>query len=190
MARRVHQQSLVRAHLVLGGERYRRSCRVKKTLRSRVAGAFLLLVLLTSRGSTGDPAAADDHGPGPASTALAVSVSETPDAVLLHIRVPWRCRARVSRGSVSRNATRSWWPADAMGRPIRSQSSASLSQVVEEGASADYDGDGVLVDDAPQAGHRPRKMAHIMPGGTPGGFISMMRTRTVPAVDGARAVIL
>src|SRR5947207_8713839 len=60
----------------------------KKALRSRVAGAFLLLVLLTSRGSTGDPAAAADHGPGPASTALAVSVSETPDAVLLHIRAP------------------------------------------------------------------------------------------------------
>jgi len=50
-----------------------------------VAGAFLLFVLLTSpRGSASDPgAAAADHGP--ASAALAVSVSETPDAVLLHI---------------------------------------------------------------------------------------------------------
>jgi len=52
---------------------------------SRVAGAFLLLVLLTSRWSTSDPGAADDHGPGLESAALVVSVSETPDAVLLHI---------------------------------------------------------------------------------------------------------
>src|SRR5437762_12768698 len=92
----------------------------KKALRSRVAGAFLLLVLLTSRGSTGDPAAAVDHGPVPASTALAVSVSETPDAVLLHIRAP----GDVEPGSVEvQFAGRKTvvLPHDAMGRPMRAQ---------------------------------------------------------------------
>ena len=140
---------------------------MKKTLRSRVAGAFLLLVLLTSRGSTGDPAAADDHGPGPASTALAVSVSETPDAVLLHIRVP----GDVEPGSVEvRFAERNTVVVarDAMGRPIRSQSLRLPEPVVEEGASADYDGDGVLVMMLRKQA-TAQKMAHIMPGGTPGG---------------------
>ena len=57
--------------------------RVKKARMSRVAGAFLLLVLPTSGGSASDPGAApDNRGPSAASAALAVSVSETPDAVL------------------------------------------------------------------------------------------------------------
>jgi len=47
----------------------------------RVAGAFLLLVLLTSPGGS-----ASDPGAAPASAALAASVSETPDAVRLRIQ--------------------------------------------------------------------------------------------------------
>jgi HSP20 family molecular chaperone IbpA len=116
---------------------------VERVLMSRVAGAFLLFVLLTSRGSTSDPAA-DDHGPGPASAALAVSVSETPDAVLLHIRAP----GDVEPGSVEvRLAGRKTvvLARDAMGRPIRSQPLRLPERVVEEGASADYDNDGALV---------------------------------------------
>ena len=110
--------------------------------RSRVAGAFLLLVLLTSRGSASDPAA--DHGPGPASAALAVSVSETPDAVLLHVRAS----GDVEPGSVEvRFARRKTvvLARDVMGRSIRSQPLRLPEPVVEEGASADYDGDGALV---------------------------------------------
>ena len=108
-----------------------------------MAGAFLLLVLVTSGGSTSDPAAAD-HGPGPAAAALAVSVSETPDAVLLRIRA----LGDVEPGSVEvRFAGRKTvvLARDAMGRPIRSQSLRLPEAVVEEGASADYDGDGALV---------------------------------------------
>ncbi len=115
---------------------------MKKALRSRVAGAFLLLVLVTSRGSTSDPAA--DHGPGPAAAALAVSVSETPDAVLLRIRAS----GDVEPGSVEvRFAGRKTvvLARDAMGRPIRSQPLRLPGPVVEEGASADYDDDGALV---------------------------------------------
>lgn len=120
------------------------SGRVKKALMARVAGAFLLLVLLTSRASTSDPGAAYDHGPGPASAALAVSVSESPDAVLLHIQAS----GDVERGSVEvRFAGRKTvvLARDAMGRPIRSQPLRLPEPVVEEGASADYDGDGTLV---------------------------------------------
>src|SRR5438046_6966476 len=111
-----------------------------RALRSRVAGALLLLVLLTSRGSTGDPAAAADHGPGPASTALAVSVSETPDAVLLHIRVP----GDVEPGSVEvQFAGRKTvvLARDVMGRPVRSQPLRLPEPVVAEGARAGYDGE-------------------------------------------------
>ena len=111
---------------------------------SRVASAFLLLVLLTSRWSTGDPGAADDHGPGRASAALVLSVSETPDAVLLHIQAS----GDVEPGSVEvRFAGRKTvvLARDAMGRPIRSLPLRLPEPVVEEGASADYDGDGALV---------------------------------------------
>ena len=114
----------------------------RPTLRSRVARAFLLLVLVTWRGSSSEPAAADDHGPGPAAAALAVSVSETPDAVLL--RVP----GDVEPGSVEvRFAGRKTvvLARDAMGRPIRSQPLRLPEPVVEEGSSADYDADGALV---------------------------------------------
>ncbi len=109
-----------------------------------MAGALLLLVLVTSRGSTSDPAAADNHGPDPAAAALAVSVSETPDAVLLRIRA----LGDVEPGSVEvRFAGRKTvvLARDAMGRPVRSQSLRLPEAVVEEGASADYDDDGALV---------------------------------------------
>ena len=111
---------------------------------SRVAGAFVLFVLLTSWGSTSDPGAADDHGPGPASGVLAASVSETPDAVLLHIRAsgdvePGSVEVRFAGHKVVALAR------DTIGRPIRSQPLRLPGPVVEEGASADYDGDGALV---------------------------------------------
>ena len=118
--------------------------RVKRALRSRVAGAFILLVLVTSRGSTSDPAAADDHGPRPAAAALAVSVSETPDAVLLRIGAPRDVEPESVEVQFAGRET-VVLARDAMGRPIRSQPLRLPEPVVEEGASADYDGDGALV---------------------------------------------
>jgi hypothetical protein len=111
---------------------------------SRVAGAFLLLLLLTSRGSASDSGAAAEHGPGPASAALAVFVSETPDAVLLHIQAT----GDVEPGSVEvRFAGRTTvvLARNAMGRRIRSLPLRLPEAVVEEGASTDDDGDGALV---------------------------------------------
>ena len=138
----------------------------RPTLRSRVARAFLLLVLVTSRGAP-DPAAADDHGPGPAAAALAVSVSETPDAVLLRIRAP----GNVEPGSVEvRLAGRKTvvLARDVMGRPMRSQPLRLPEPVVEEGASADYDGDGALVMTLRKQA-AAQDMAHITHAGTSGG---------------------
>ena len=111
----------------------------------RVADAFLLFVLLTSPGgSANDPGAAADHGPGPASAVLTVSVRETPDAVLLHIRAS----GDVEPGSVEvrfigRKAV--VLARDAEGRAIRSQPLPLPEPVVEEGSGADYDADGALV---------------------------------------------
>ena len=110
------------------------TCRI-----ARVAGAFLLLVLLTSAGGS-----ASDPGAAPASAALAASVSETPDAVLLHIRAS----GDVEPGSVEvRFAGRKAvvLARDAEGRAIRSQPLRLPEPVVEEGSSADYDADGALV---------------------------------------------
>jgi len=80
--------------------------------RSRVAGAFLLFVLLMSPGgSASDP---------PASAALAASVSETPDAVRLRIQAS----GDIEPGSVEvRFAGRKAvvLARDAEGRAIRSQ---------------------------------------------------------------------
>jgi len=111
-----------------------------------VAGAFLLFVLLTSpRGSASDPgAAAVDRGPGPASGALTVSVSETPDAVRLHVQAS----GDVEPGSVEvRFAGRKAvvLARDAEGRAIRSQPLRLPAPVLEEGSSADYDTDGALL---------------------------------------------
>ena len=112
---------------------------------SRVAGAFLLLVLLTSGGSASDPGGApDNRGPSTASAALAVSFSETPDAVLVHIRAS----GDVEPGSVEvRFAGHKTvvLARDAEGRAIRSQSLHLPEPVTEEGSSADYDADGALV---------------------------------------------
>jgi hypothetical protein len=113
---------------------------------SRVAGAFLLLVLLPSPGgSATDPGVApDDRGPAPASAALTASVSETSDAVQLRIQAS----GDVEPGSVEvRFAGRKAvvLARDAEGRPIRSQPLRLPEPVIEEGASADYDADGTLV---------------------------------------------
>ena len=111
----------------------------------RVAGAFLLLVLLTSGGSGSDAGAAPDNGgPATASAALAVSCSETPDAVLVHIRAS----GDVEPGSVEvRFAGHKTvvLARDAEGRAIRSQSLHLPKPVTDEGSSADYDADGALV---------------------------------------------
>ena len=109
-----------------------------------LAGAFLLLAILTSRESYGDRGAANDHGPGPARAALTVFVSETPGAVLLHIQAS----GGVEPGSVEvRFAGRKALvrARDATGRPIRSHPLRLPERVVEEGASADYHGVGALV---------------------------------------------
>jgi len=117
------------------------TCRI-----ARMAGAFLLLVLLASpAGSASDPGAApDDRGPAPASAVLAASVSETPDAVRLRIQAS----GDVEPGSVEvRFAGRKAvvLARDAEGRAIRSQPLRLPDPVVEEGSSADYDADGTLV---------------------------------------------
>jgi hypothetical protein len=113
---------------------------------SRAAGAFLLSVLLMSPGrSISDPGAPpDDRGPGPASPALAISVSETPDAVRLRIQAS----GDIEPGSVEvRFAGRKAvvLARDAQGRVIRSQPVRLPAAVVEEGASADYDAEDALV---------------------------------------------
>ena len=111
---------------------------------SRVAGAFLLLVLLASRVSASDPGTSPDDRPGAASAALAVSVSETPDAILLRIQAS----GDVEPGSVEiRFAGRETvvLARDADGRRIRSQPLRLPELVVEEGSSAGYDADGALV---------------------------------------------
>jgi hypothetical protein len=112
---------------------------------SRVAEAFLLLVLLTSRGSARDPGTSSgDRGPGTTSAALAVSVSQTPDAILLRIQAS----GDVEPGSVEvRFAGRETvvLARDADGRHIRSQPLRLPEPVVEEGSSAGYDADGALV---------------------------------------------
>jgi hypothetical protein len=88
--------------------------------------------------------APDDRGPGTASAALAVSVSETPAAVLLRIQAS----GDVEPGSIEvQFADRKTvvLARDAEGRPIRSQPLRLPEVVVEEGASAGYDADGALV---------------------------------------------
>src|SRR5207247_89037 len=93
------------------------------------------LVLVTSRGSTSDPAAADDHGPRPAAAALAVSVSETPDAVLLRIGAPRDVEPESVEVQFAGRET-VVLARDATGRPIRSQPLRLPEPVVEEAAHA------------------------------------------------------
>jgi hypothetical protein len=111
----------------------------------RVAGTFLMLVLLTSGGSASDAwAAPDNGGPSTPSAALAVSFSETPDSVLVRIRAS----GDVEPGSVEvRFAGHKTvvLARDVEGRAIRSQSLHFPELVTEEGSSADYDADGTLV---------------------------------------------
>jgi hypothetical protein len=105
---------------------------------SRVPGLFLLLILLTG-GS-----ASEAHGPGTASAALAVSVSETPDAILLRIQAS----GDVEPGSVElRFAGRETvvLARAADGRQIHSQPLRLPEPVLEEGSTAAYDADGALV---------------------------------------------
>jgi len=111
-----------------------------------VAVAFLLSVLLLSPGtSIGDPGDTPDSGsPPPASAALAVSVTETPDAVRLRISAS----GDVEPGSVEVRFTGRKvvvLARDSEGREIRSRSVRLPAPVVEDGASADYDADDALV---------------------------------------------
>ncbi len=112
---------------------------------SRVTGAFLLLILLTSAGSASDPGTPPgDRGAGAASAALAVSVRETPDAILLRIQAS----GDVEPGSVEvRFAGQKTvvLARDAERRPIRSQPLRLPEPVLEEGSSAVYDAEGALV---------------------------------------------
>ena len=110
-----------------------------------MACAFLLLILLTSTGSASDPnTGSDERGHGAASTSLAVSVSETPDAILLRIQAS----GDVEPDSVEvRFAGRETvvLARDADGRRIRSRPLRLPEPVIEEGSSAAYDADGALV---------------------------------------------
>jgi hypothetical protein len=113
---------------------------------SSAARAVLLSVLLMSPGRCiGDPGAAPDTpDPHPASAALAVTVSETPDAVRLRIRAsgavePGSVEVRFGRRKVVVLAR------DAEGRPIRSRSLRLPALVVEDGVSAEYDAEDALV---------------------------------------------
>jgi HSP20 family molecular chaperone IbpA len=112
---------------------------------SFVFGALLLVILTTSSGSAGNPGASrDDRGCDTTPTALAVSVSETPEAIVLHVRAsgdvePESVEVRFAGRKAIMLAR------DAEGRPIRSQPLRLPEPVVEEGSSAGYDADGVLV---------------------------------------------
>jgi hypothetical protein len=75
---------------------------------------------------------------------LAISVSETPDAVRLRIQVsgnvePGSCEIRFTGRKAVVLAR------DAEGRVVRSQPLRLPTAVVEEGSSADYEADGALV---------------------------------------------
>ena len=114
--------------------------------RSRAAGGLLVAALLTSPATCiGDPGATPGvRDPGPPSATLAVSVSETPDAVRLRIRAsgavePGSVEVRFGRRKVVVLAR------DAEGRPIRSRSLHLPAPVVEDGASAEYDAEDALV---------------------------------------------
>ncbi len=128
----------------------RATCRL-----SRAAGASLLFVLLLSSGTSfGDPGARpDDRGPGIAPAALAVSVSETATAVVLRIKAS----GDVEPGSLEVQFTGSEAVVlanDAAGRAIRSQPVRLPAPVIEDGASADYDAEDVLVMTLRKAGAR------------------------------------
>jgi hypothetical protein len=111
---------------------------------ARTGYALLLSVLLVlPGGSFGEPTATPDD-PGPSSAALAVSVSDTPDAV--HLRI--QASGDIEPGSIEvRFAGRKAvvLARDPEGRLIRSQPVRLPAPVVEDGASADYDAEDALV---------------------------------------------
>src|SRR5262249_23102810 len=105
---------------------------------------FLLFILLAAGRSASDPGAGPDaHGHGP-SAALAVSISETPEAVLLHIQAAPEVEPGAVEGRLSRRQAGGRGGGGAGGAD-RSRPLALPEPVVEEGASADYDADGVFV---------------------------------------------
>src|SRR5262249_5280183 len=113
---------------------------------SRAAGALLLAIALVSpESSLGDPGGApDDRAPGPPSAKLAVTVTETSDAVRLRIQAT----GDIEPGSLEvrfggRKAV--VLARDADGRPVRSRPLHLPAPVVEDGASADYDAEDALV---------------------------------------------
>jgi HSP20 family molecular chaperone IbpA len=98
--------------------------------------ASVLIMLLASRTGASDP--------DPAEGALTVFMSETSDAVLLHIHAS----GAVEPGSVEvRLAGRKTvvLARDAAGHSIRSPELHLPESVVEEGASAEYEADGTLM---------------------------------------------
>ncbi len=111
---------------------------------ARLAGAWLLcLLLVLPEWSSGEPPAPPDD-PGTPSGALAVSVSDTLDAV--HVRI--KALGDVEPGSVEfRFAGRKAvvLARDLEGRQIRSQPVRLPAAVVEDGASAAYDAEDALV---------------------------------------------
>jgi hypothetical protein len=128
---------------------------------ARAASAFVLSVFLMAPGrSIGDPGGPlDARRSGPASASLAVSVSESADAVRLRIQAS----GDIEPGSVEvRFAGRKAvvLARDAEGRAIRSRPVRLPALVVEDGASADYDAEDALVmtlrkQDAAQAAAPP-----------------------------------
>jgi len=107
-----------------------------------VAGTGLLFVLLVLGGSVSNVRAGRDECDS--SAALAVSASETPDAIVLRIEVS----GDVEPGSVEvRFAGREAvvLARDGEGRPVRSALLRLAGPVIEEGASAGYGADGALV---------------------------------------------
>jgi hypothetical protein len=112
---------------------------------SRVVSAFPLLVLLMSGGAPGFSAPPPKIAErGAASAALAVSVRETPDSVLLRIQASGDVEPEsVEVELADRKAV--VLARDAEGRPIRSRPLRLPEVVVEHGATAAYDDEGALV---------------------------------------------
>jgi hypothetical protein len=142
--------------------------------RSRAAGACLLSVLLMSpERSLSDPGATPAaRGPSPAAAALAVSVSETPDAVRLRIQAS----GEIAPGSVEvRFAGRKAvvLARDAADRAIRSHPVRLPAPRGGGGGKCRLRRRGRARDDAPQAGRCPGRGASGRPGS--GGALTAWR---------------
>lgn len=108
------------------------------------ATALLLLLGLSLPAPSGGQPAASPDDPAPSPAKLAVSVSQVPDAVRLRIQVsgaiePGSLELRLEGRTVVALAR------SPDGRPIQSQPSRLPAPVAEDGATAEYDGDDVLV---------------------------------------------